>query len=74
MATQNPITEAQLRQMERDLEEMLIRADEMAALLAAGVGASDQRAIRAQELSSAIQRLQWALERRGQQTGAASGD
>ena len=61
----NPLTKEQLRQMKRDLDEMKVRADEMASLLGTGFGAEDQRALRAQELSAAIQRLQWAFDREG---------
>ena len=39
------------------------RAEEISRLMAAGYGASDPKAIRAGELNSAIQRLQWELER-----------
>lgn len=72
MATQNPLTGEQLRQMKRDLEEMKVRSDEMASLLGAGFGDEDQRTLRAQEVSGAIQRLQWAMERSAQRGGVAS--
>ena len=39
------------------------RAEEISRLMAAGYGAGDPKAIRAGELNSAIQRLQWELER-----------
>jgi hypothetical protein len=39
------------------------RAEEISRLMTAGYGASDAKAIRAGELNSAIQRLQWELER-----------
>jgi len=42
---------------------MLERAEEISHLMAAGYGLSDPRAIRAGEVHSAIQRLQWELER-----------
>jgi hypothetical protein len=58
--------------MKHDLEEMKVRSDEMASLLAAGLGDEDQRTLRAQEVSAAIQRLQWAMERSGRRGGVAS--
>ena len=67
---QDPLTIEQLRQMKRDLEEMKVRADEMTALLGTGFGTKDQRARRAQELSGAIQRLQWAFDRGEKASGA----
>lgn len=73
MATQNPLTVEQLRQMQRDLVEMKMRSDEMSALLCAGFGADDQRTFRAQELSSAILRLQWAIERGGRRRSGGVG-
>jgi len=42
---------------------MLERAEEISRLMAAGYADSDPKAIRADELHSAIQRLQWELER-----------
>ena len=39
------------------------RAEEISRLMTAGYGASDPKAIRAGELNSAIQRLEWELER-----------
>ena len=39
------------------------RAEEISRLMSAGYGVSDPKAIRAGELNSAIQRLQWELER-----------
>ena len=39
------------------------RAEEIAQLMTAGYGPSDRKAVRADELNAAIQRLQWELER-----------
>ena len=52
---------------------MQVRADEMFHLLTAGFGDADQRAIRAEELTAAIQRLQWAMERTDEDHVAAGG-
>jgi hypothetical protein len=58
-----PLTVTQLRQTKEELAAMQERAEEISRLMAAGYGASDPKAIRAGELNSAIQRLQWELER-----------
>jgi hypothetical protein len=63
MQDRYPLTVAQLRQTNEDLAAMQARAEEISRLMAAGYGASDPKAIRAGELHSAIQRLQWELER-----------
>ena len=63
MDAQYRLSGEQLRQIELDLTEMCVRADEMFRLLTAGFGDADPRAIRAEELMAAIQRLQWAMER-----------
>jgi hypothetical protein len=63
MQDRYPLTVAQLRQAKEELSAMLERAEEISRLMAAGYGASDPKAIRADELHSAIQRLQWELER-----------
>jgi hypothetical protein len=63
MQDRYPLTVAQLRQAKEDLSAMKERAEEISQLLTAGYGPSDQKAIRADELNAAIQRLQWELER-----------
>lgn len=63
MEDRYPLTVAQLRQTREELAGMQERAGEIARLMTAGYGASDPKAIRAGELNSAIQRLQWELER-----------
>jgi hypothetical protein len=63
MPDRYPLTVAQLRQTKDELSAMKERAEEISRLMAAGYGASDSKAIRAGELYSAIQRLQWELER-----------
>jgi hypothetical protein len=63
MQDRYPLTVAQLRQAKEDLAAMKERAAEISQLMAAGYGVSDQKAIRADELNAAIQRLQWELER-----------
>ncbi len=42
---------------------MRVRAEEISHLMKAGCGESDPRTLRAEELSAAVQRLQWAMER-----------
>jgi uncharacterized protein YoaH (UPF0181 family) len=63
MQDRYPLTIAQLRQAKEDLSAMQERAEEISRLMAAGYGAGDPKAIRAGELNSAIQRLQWELDR-----------
>ena len=63
MPSRYPLTIEQLREINRDLADMKVRAEEMLNLMGAACGEADQRAVRAQELAAAIQRLQWAIER-----------
>ena len=63
MAAKYPLTAEQFHQIERDLAEMRVRAEEIFHLMAAGCGESDPRTARAEEVTGAIQRLQWAMER-----------
>ena len=63
MQDRYPLTVAQLRKTKEDLAAMQERAEEISRLMTAGYGAADPKAIRAGELNSAIQRLQWELER-----------
>jgi hypothetical protein len=63
MQDRYPLTVAQLRRTKEDLAAMQERAEEISRLMTAGYGASDPKAIRAGELNSAIQRLEWELER-----------
>ena len=63
MAANYPLTVEQLSQIEQDLAEMRVRAEEIFHLMNAGCGESDPRTSRAEELTGAIQRLQWAMER-----------
>lgn len=58
-----PLTNDQLRDVQRDVLEMNTRADELAQLLAAAFGEADERTIRAKEIDAAFQRLQWAIQR-----------
>ena len=60
-----PLTVTQLRQAKEDLAAMQQRAEEISRLMTAGYGPADPKAIRAGEVHSAIQRLQWELERSG---------
>ena len=73
MQDRYPLTIAQLRQAQEELALMKERAEEISQLMAAGYGDSDSKAIRAGEINSAIQRLQWELERSaGQDAGATT--
>ena len=72
MATQHPLTVDQLHQIKRDLADMQIRAEEIFHIMAASSGESDPRTVRAEELTGAIQRLQWAMERSSQGKVAAA--
>ena len=58
-----PLTNDQLQDVQSDILEMNARADELAQLLAAAFGETDQRAIRAKEIDAAFQRLRWAMQR-----------
>jgi hypothetical protein len=70
MAAKYPLTVEQVRQIEQDLAEMRIRAEEIFHLMSAGCGESDPRTSRAEEVAGAIQRLQWAMERTADQPRA----
>ena len=74
MFSKHPLTLEQGRQMGRDLDEMKIRAEEMAQLASGGFGPKDQRTIRAEELVAAIQRMQWAIEREGKTLAAGASE
>ena len=63
MQDRYPLTVAQLRRTQEELVALQERAEEISRLMTAGYGPSDPKAIRAGELNSAIQRLQWELER-----------
>ena len=63
MQDRYPLTVTQLHQAKEELAAMKEQAEEISQLMMAGYGASDPKAIRAGELNSAIQRLQWEIER-----------
>jgi hypothetical protein len=63
MAAKYPLTAEQFHQIELDLAEMRVRAEEIFHLMSVGCGESDPRALRAEEVTGALQRLQWAMER-----------
>ena len=63
MTATYPLTADQFRQIEQDLAEMRVRAEEIFHLMSVGCGESDPRTSRAEEITGAIQRLQWAMER-----------
>jgi hypothetical protein len=58
-----PLTIAQLHQNAIDIAQMAELAEEIALLMSAAHGESDPRAVRAQEVKGAIQRLQWEIDR-----------
>jgi hypothetical protein len=58
-----PLTIEQVRQTLRDVAAIAEQAEEIARLMSACYGDSDQRTIRAQECSAAIQRLQVEMGR-----------
>ena len=59
----HPLSIRQLQQVNQDVAELTDRAQENYEILLAAYGAEEPRAVRAQEVSNAIQRLQWAMER-----------
>ena len=63
MAERYPLTIEQLRQVISDIEAMSAQAEEIARLMCAGYGESDQRTIRAQETHASLQRLQIEMTR-----------
>ena len=63
--SEHPLSLEQIRLMISDLNDMLLRAEEMAQLARGGFGAEDRRTIRAEELAAAIKRMQWEIEREG---------
>jgi hypothetical protein len=63
MENRYPLTKEQLNQAREDLAEMQSRSEEIWRLIAAAYGETDQRAIRADEVHGAVQRLRWELER-----------
>jgi hypothetical protein len=63
MPDHEPLSVQQLRQLHEDVAELADRAQEITTLLQASHGPEDPRAVRAQEVGAAIQRLQWAIER-----------
>ena len=58
-----PLTIDQLRRVQSDVANMIERAAEISRLMTAAYGDTDPKAIRAQEVSGALQRLQWAMDR-----------
>ena len=72
METRYPLTSEQLYQTRKDLAEMQTRSEEIWRLIAAAYGENDRRAIRADEVHGAVQRLRWELERLEKTARAAS--
>jgi dihydroneopterin aldolase len=63
MADRYPLTVDQVRQTSQDIDSISAIAEEIAQLMCASYGESDQRTIRAQEAHAAIQRLQIEIGR-----------
>jgi hypothetical protein len=63
MAKRLPLTIGQLRRIQSDVAKMTELAAEISRLMTAAYGDTDPKAMRAQEVSGALQRLQWAIDR-----------
>uniref|UniRef100_Q024F3 Uncharacterized protein n=1 Tax=Solibacter usitatus (strain Ellin6076) TaxID=234267 RepID=Q024F3_SOLUE len=63
MADRYPLTVEQLRQTNQEISAMSAQAEEIAQLMCACYGESDQRTIRAQEAFAALHRLQTEMKR-----------
>jgi prophage tail gpP-like protein len=63
MLDRYPLTVEQLRQTTQDVAAMCTQAEEIAELLCACYGESDQRTIRAQEAHAALHRFQIEMGR-----------
>ena len=63
MPDHEPLSIRQLQQVQEDVAELTGRAEKITKYMLAAYGPEDPRAVRAQEVSAAIQRLQWATER-----------
>jgi hypothetical protein len=59
----HPLSIRQLQQVNQDVAELTDRAQEITKIMVAAYGLEDPRAVRAQEICDAIQRLRWAMER-----------
>ena len=68
-----PLTIEQRTQLERDLNAVQERLQNIAVLMHACYGDESQPAIRADEVGGALQRLQWELERIQRKAQAAAG-
>ena len=70
MPDHEPLSIRQLQQVQEDVAELTDRAEEITRLMLAAYGPEDPRAVRAQEIRAAIQRLQWAIDRQPKILGA----
>ncbi len=61
----HPLTIAQRTQLDQDLRYVEERVRQITELMRATHGEDSQAAIRADQISGAIQRLKWELERMG---------
>ena len=73
MIERHPLTVAQARQLDMDLQELIERAGELARMLSAAYGDSDSRTIRAQETEAALHRLQLEITRGKASSRTATG-
>ena len=58
-----PLTAEQKSQLDQDLKYIEQRLQDITVLMRAGYGEDSQAAVRAEEISAALQRLKWELER-----------
>jgi hypothetical protein len=63
MLDREPLSIRQILQATEDIAQIAYRTECIAKLLAEAYGSEDRRAVRAQEVRDAIQRLKWAMER-----------
>ena len=63
MQSRYPLTTLQIRETMEDLRAMKEQSEAIYRLIAGPYGDADQKAIRAGDISAAIQRLIWELER-----------
>jgi hypothetical protein len=64
MVDHEPLSIRQLQQVNEDVVELVVRAEELARLMLTAHGPNDDVAVRGQDIRDAIQRFQGAMERR----------
>jgi hypothetical protein len=70
MSDHEPLSIRQLQQVNEDVVELVVRAEELARRMLNAHGPKDDVAVRAQDIRDAIQRFQWAMERQSKTVGA----